>query len=190
MNSTLVTSVLEKCARGLDAIVEACGWVAAWTGLALVLVMAGNVLMRYAFNTGSVAMQELEWHLMSPLTLLCIAYTIKHEGHVRVDILFARLPVRVQQGIDLFSALAVVALSVIIILLSWRYVGQSYRISEGSPDPGGLPYRFILKAMIPAGFALLLLQSLAATARALAALLSPVSIPPAPLSEQVPANAL
>lgn len=185
-----MTSTLEKCARGLDVIVEACGWVAAWTGFALVLVMAGNVLMRYAFSTGSVAMQELEWHLMSPLTLLCIAYTIKHEGHVRVDILFARLPVRVQQAIDLFSAIAVVALSVIVILLSWRYMMQSYRMGEGSPDPGGLPYRFILKAMIPAGFALLLLQSLAATARAIAALLSPVSIPPVQLPEQVSANAL
>lgn len=157
---------LEKTARGLDAIVEACGWVAAWTGLALVLVMAGNVLLRYLFHTGSVAMQELEWHLMSPLTLLCIAYTIKHEGHVRVDILYARLPAGAKNVIDLFSALSVVALSVIVIVLSWRYVMQSYRIGEGSPDPGGLPYRFILKAMIPAGFVLLLLQSLAATLRA------------------------
>ncbi|MCK0207371.1 TRAP transporter small permease subunit [Starkeya koreensis] len=181
--------VLESFARALDLVVEVCGWIAAWTGLALVLVMAGNVLLRYAFNTGSVAMQELEWHLMSPLTLLCIAYTIKHEGHVRVDILFARLPARVQQAIDLFSALAVVALSVIIILLSWRYVMQSYNIGEGSPDPGGLPYRFILKAMIPAGFVLLLLQSLAATARALAALLNPIAPPAAP-SEPVPSHAL
>ncbi|WP_250152268.1 TRAP transporter small permease subunit [Ancylobacter radicis] len=178
--------MLESIARALDVIVEGCGRLAAWTGFALVLVMAGNVLMRYAFHTGSVAMQELEWHLMSPLTLLCIAYTIKHEGHVRVDILFARLPPRVQQAIDLFSAFSVVALAVIVIILSWPYVMQSYRIGEGSPDPGGLPGRFILKAMIPAGFALLLLQSLAATARALAALLSPVGTPPA----QVPANAL
>lgn len=174
-----MVALLEKTARGLDAIVEACGWVAAWTGFALVLVMAGNVLMRYAFHTGSVAMQELEWHLMSPLTLLCIAYTIKHEGHVRVDILYARLPVGVRNAIDLFSAVAVVALSVIIILLSWRYVMQSYRIGEGSPDPGGLPYRFILKAMIPAGFALLLLQSVAATLRALIPFLGGGAQPPA-----------
>ena len=180
-----MSGTLEKIARGLDAIVEACGWVAAWTGFALVLVMAGNVLMRYVFSTGSVAMQELEWHLMAPLTLLCIAYTIKHEGHVRVDIFYARLPLRVRQSIDLFSALSVVALSVIVIVLSWRYVMQSYRISEGSPDPGGLPYRFIIKAMIPAGFALLLLQSLAASLRALIPFLGGEASPPA----QVPANA-
>lgn len=181
-----MVALLEKTARGLDAVVEACGWVAAWTGLALVLVMAGNVLMRYAFHTGSVAMQELEWHLMSPLTLLCIAYTIKHEGHVRVDILYARLPARVKQAIDLFSALSVVALSVIVIALSWRYVMQSYRIGEASPDPGGLPYRFILKAMIPAGFALLLLQSLAATFRALEPFLGGSAEPPATVPVDAP----
>ncbi|HEY9215443.1 MAG TPA: TRAP transporter small permease subunit [Ancylobacter sp.] len=162
-----MSALLEKWACGLDAIVETAGKIASWTGFALVLVMAGNVLMRYAFHTGSVAMQELEWHLMSPLTLLCIAYTIKHEGHVRVDIFYARLPPLARQVIDLISALSVVALSIIIIRLSWPYMMQSYRISEGSPDPGGLPYRFILKAMIPAGFALLLMQSLAATLRAL-----------------------
>ncbi|MCJ8142228.1 TRAP transporter small permease subunit [Ancylobacter sp. A5.8] len=181
-----MTSALEKVARGLDAIVEACGWVAAWTGFALVLVMAGNVLMRYVFNTGSVAMQELEWHLMSPLTLLCIAYTIKHEGHVRVDILYARFPAGARRVIDLFSAAAVVALSILIILLSWNYVMQSYRIGEGSPDPGGLPYRFILKAMIPAGFILLLLQSLAATLRALEAFLGGANTPAARVTADAP----
>lgn len=180
-----MTAVLERIARGLDAVVEVCGWIAAWTGFALVLVMAGNVLLRYLFHTGSVAMQELEWHLMAPLTLLCIAYTIKHEGHVRVDILYARLPERARQAIDLFSALCVVALSVIVILLSWPYVMQSYRIGEGSPDPGGLPYRFILKAMIPAGFALLLIQSTAASLRALMPFLGGGAVPPA----QVPLDA-
>lgn len=181
-----MTDLLEKWARGLDAIVEACGRVAAWTGFALVLVMAGNVLLRYLFHTGSVAMQELEWHLMSPLTLLCIAYTIKHEGHVRVDILYAHLPLRLRQAIDLFSALSVVALAVIVILLSWPYVMQSYRIGEGSPDPGGLPYRFILKAMIPAGFILLLLQSLSATLRALVPFLGGVAGPAARVSADAP----
>lgn len=186
MSSISVNAMLEKCARGLDAIVEVCGWVAAWTGFALVLVMAGNVLLRYLFHTGSVAMQELEWHLMSPLTLLCIAYTIKHEGHVRVDILYVHLPARVRQAIDLFAAISVIAISVIIILLSWKYVMQSYRIGEGSPDPGGLPYRFILKAMIPAGFVLLLLQSLAATLRALLPFLGGEVDPPARVTANAP----
>ncbi|MDX6806260.1 TRAP transporter small permease subunit [Terrihabitans rhizophilus] len=178
-----MVETLEKWARGLDLIVEAVGRAAAWTGFALVVVMAANVLLRYLFNTGSVAMQELEWHLMSPLTLLCIAYTIKHEGHVQVDIVFSRLPPVVQHAVNLFSAVAILIISLIIIKISIPYVMQSWRIGEGSPDPGGLPYRFILKALIPAGFVLLALQSLAWVLRTLQPFLggsdragSPVSI--------------
>lgn len=158
---------LEKTARFLDAIVEVLGRIAAWTGLALVLVMAGNVIARYFFHIGSVATQELEWHLMAPLTLLCIAYAIKHDGHVRVDVFYSRIPLLGQRLIDLFSAVCALALAVIVVKISMPYVMQSYRISEGSPDPGGLPYRWIIKAMIPAGFVLFGIQSLASVCRAL-----------------------
>lgn len=158
---------MESAARYLDFIVEHAGRLASWTGFALVCVMAFNVLLRYLFQTGSVAMQELEWHLMAPVSLLCIAYAIKHEGHVRVDILYSRFSPRVKQVLDVLACLAAVAFSVIIIKLSIGYVMQSYNIGEKSPDPGGLPYRFILKSMIPLGFLLLLVQSLAATLRSL-----------------------
>lgn len=83
---------MERVAQWLDAVVETCGRITAWSSLAIVLVMAGNVLLRYVFNTGSVAMQELEWHLMAPIALLSMAYAIKHDGHVRVDVAYARFP--------------------------------------------------------------------------------------------------
>lgn len=158
---------MERVAQRLDAFIEACGRITAWSSLAIVLVMAFNVLLRYAFNTGSVAMQELEWHLMAPIALLSMAYAIKHDGHVRVDVLYARFSPRVRQMIEAISFLLVAAISVLIVYLSLSYVMQSYRLGEGSPDPGGLPYRWVLKACIPAGFALLTLQSLAGALRAL-----------------------
>lgn len=158
---------LERAARGLDAIVEIAGRFGAWCGFALLLVMASNVLMRYLFRTGSIALQELEWHLMAPVSLLCIAYAIKHEGHIRVDILYARMSERTRQTIELISCLCALALCVIIVQLSIPYVMQAFDIGERSPDPGGLPYRWIVKSMIPAGFVFLGLQSLAATLRAL-----------------------
>jgi TRAP-type mannitol/chloroaromatic compound transport system permease small subunit len=164
---------LENWAAGLDRFTEIVGRLAAWTGFALVVVMAGNVLMRYGFRTGSVALQELEWHLMAPVSLLCIAYAIKHDGHVRVDILYGRMSPRAQAWIDLASCLAALALCVIIIWLSVPYVMQSYYNNEGSPDPGGLPYRFILKSTIPLGFALLAVQSLASVFRALIPVIEP-----------------
>jgi TRAP-type mannitol/chloroaromatic compound transport system permease small subunit len=161
----MVALRLESGARLLDLIVEHAGRLASWTGFALVCVMAFNVLLRYLFHTGSVAMQELEWHLMAPVSLLCIAYAIKHEGHVRVDIIYGRFPPRVKQILDVLACLAAVAFAAIVIKLSIGYVMQSYLIGEKSPDPGGLPYRFILKAMIPLGFLLFLVQSLAALLR-------------------------
>jgi TRAP-type mannitol/chloroaromatic compound transport system permease small subunit len=163
----VVASWLERAARGLDLIVEVVGRIAAWTGLLLVLVMASNVLLRYLFKTGSVAMQELEWHLMAPLVLLTIAYTLKHEGHLRVDIFYGAFPARLRQVVDVISVLLALAICVIIVKLSIPYVLQSYRIGESSPDPGGLPHRWILKATIPAGFALLTLHSAADLLRTL-----------------------
>ena len=116
---------LERLARRLDVVVEHAGRFGAWTGFALVLVMAGNVLMRYVFSTGSVAMQELEWHLMAPVSLLCIAYAIKHEGHIRVDILYGQMPVRAQQVIELVSCVLALLLCLILVYLSVPYVMQS-----------------------------------------------------------------
>lgn len=159
--------MIERLAGALDGVAGFCGRAAAWSGLALVLVMAGNVLMRYAFHTGSVAMQELEWHLMSPLALLCIAYAVQHDGHVRVDILYGRMSERAQQAVELVSCLLALALCVLIVKLSIPYAMQSYNIGEQSSDPGGLTHRYLLKAMIPLGFAILGLQSLASVLRAL-----------------------
>lgn len=147
--------------RVLGYIVDVAGWAAALSGLALVLVVGGNVLLRYVFNAGSVAMQELEWHLVSPIALLGMAYGMRHGGHVRVDFLYDRLSDRARAMIDLFSAVLMVILGAAIIWFAIPYVSQSIMMGEGSPDPGGLPYRFLLKAFIPVGFGLLFVQAIA-----------------------------
>ena len=126
-----------------------------------------NVLLRYLFRTGSVAMQELEWHLMAPVCMLGLSYAILKDGHVQVDIMYGRFPVRLRRFIDLISTILVVLVVGILLKLSLPYVMQSYSIGEKSPDPGGLTHRWILKAMLPAGFVLLLIQSVAAMLRAL-----------------------
>jgi TRAP-type mannitol/chloroaromatic compound transport system permease small subunit len=152
---------LLRLAAGIDALVDACGRLVAWVMLALVLLMSANVLLRYLFSIGSVATQELEWHLMSPIVLLGMAYALLHDGHLRVDLLYVKLPERARLLVNLAASLIGVVFSGLVIYLGWKYVLQSYAIDEGSPDPGGLPHRFILKAFIPLGFALLLLYSIA-----------------------------
>ncbi|HJS33456.1 MAG TPA: TRAP transporter small permease subunit [Alphaproteobacteria bacterium] len=153
---------LHGLAAKLDAFVDFVGRTVAWTCLVLVAVMATNVLLRYLFRTGSVWSQELEWHLMSPLVLFGMSYCLLRDGHLRVDVLFVKFGARTQVMVDLVSAILGAMFSLIVVHLSWKYVLQSWSIGEGSPDPGGFPYRYALKAFIPAGFVLLFVQSAAA----------------------------
>lgn len=145
----------------IDRFTDVVGAATSWISLAIVLLMATNVLLRYLFSAGSVWAQELEWHLLVPLILFGMSYALRHGEHVRVDIVYARMPERGRAIVDLVSALLTIAVSVLIIWFSLHYVEQSYVIDEGSPDPGGLPHRFIIKGLIPVGFALLLVQAAA-----------------------------
>lgn len=161
---------LTKLADGIDDVVDVVGQLSAVAVAALVVVMASNVLLRYGFSLGSVWAQELEWHLLVPISLFGAAYALRHGEHVRVDVLYAGFSERNKALVDVLSAIAGLVISLLVIQLSWRYVGQSFAQNEGSANPGGIPYRYILKAFIPAGFALLALQFTAETLRSIARL--------------------
>jgi TRAP-type mannitol/chloroaromatic compound transport system permease small subunit len=177
-----LTKSLAKLADILDMAIDRIGRVTGWCSFAIVVVMAYNVLLRYLFHTGSVAMQELEWHLMAPICMLGLSYAILKDGHVQVDILFGRFPKRVQRVIQFLSTVLVVIVIGILLKLSIPYVLQSYSIGEQSPDPGGLTHRWIVKSMLPIGFALLLIQSVAAMVRALIPLLDPTAAVTSPMN--------
>ncbi len=147
-------------------------WVIDWTGrgtawicIVLVLLVAFNVILRYAFRLGPVALQELEWHLMSPIALIGMSYAMFHGDHVRVDIFFERFGRTLQEWIELVAAIVTIIIAIVIFKLSLGFVYQAYSIGEGSPDPGGLPHRFVLRAFIPVGFALLAVQATAQAIR-------------------------
>ncbi|NKC33645.1 TRAP transporter small permease subunit [Falsiroseomonas selenitidurans] len=161
---------LARTADAIDTLVDRIGQLSALAVAALVVVMAGNVLLRYGFSLGSVWAQELEWHLMSPIALIGAAYALRHGEHVRVDVLYAGFSERNKARVDLLAGLAGLAVCALVIQLSWRYVLQSWGQDEGSANPGGIPYRYVLKAFIPAGFALLALQFVAETLRSLSRL--------------------
>jgi TRAP-type mannitol/chloroaromatic compound transport system permease small subunit len=152
----------------VDSAVAFIGRAAAWLTLAIVVLMAVNVLLRYAFSIGSVWAQELEWHLLAPLVLVGMTYALNQREHVRVDVLYARFSPRGQAMVDLLSALLAVIFCALVIRYSLPYVQQSMSIGEISADPGGLTHRWVLKALIPLGFALFAVQ---AAAQGVAALL-------------------
>ncbi len=169
-------------ADAIGALIDRVGMITAWTSFMLVLVMATNVLLRYLFSTGSVWAQELEWHFLVPISLLGMSYALRHGEHVRVDIFFARYPERTKIIVELLTALCSLIISLIIIKLSWTYVLQSYVQDEGSANPGGIPYRYALKALIPIGFALFALQSLADGIKAVRRLRASSALAPIPQS--------
>ena len=119
--------------------------------------------MRYVFNSGSVALQELEWHLFSAIFLLGAGLTLRDEKHVRVDLIYRsrffneRYRAFVDTGGILFFLLPFCAL---IILTSAPFVYDAYIHDEVSPDPGGLPYRWLIKSTLPLSFFLIMVQAL------------------------------
>ena len=157
-----MTDFLRKFCRNIDTLNEWVGRVAAWATAVVVTVVFVDVVMRYAFNTSFVFTQELEWHLFAFIFLMGAGATLLKDGHVRVDIFYQRFSYRTRGWINLIGVLFfLIPGCVMIILTSLKFVASSFAVMEGSPDPGGIPYRFILKTCIPAGFTFVLLQGIA-----------------------------
>ncbi|WP_176244803.1 TRAP transporter small permease subunit [Vibrio aestuarianus] len=129
------------------------GWLSSVLFLLLLTNIVYDVVMRYAFNDVSIAFQEMEWHLFSAVFLLGVPYALKAGGHVRVDIFYERLSHKAQAVIDLLGTL--LFLFPFCLLVAWfgiDFAKESYQLGETSGDPGGLPYRWVIKAMIPLSF--------------------------------------
>ena len=171
---TYVTRLLLHLAQSIESLSEWTGLATSWLLPALVLLIGYDVAMRYLFQAGSVALQELEWHLFALIFLLGAAYTLRHDEHVRVDVIYrSRIMDNRRRALsDLAGALLfLLPFCLLVITSSWPFVHNAWQFSESSPDPGGLPYRFLLKAAIPVGFTLLLLQGIAGICRNLLTLL-------------------
>lgn len=159
---TASKSKLKILADKLDSVSEITGRWVSWLVLVLTLLVCWDVLARYFFHRGSIALQELEWHLFAIIFLLGAAYTLKHDSHVRVEILYNRLSKRGQLIADMVGiVLLLLPFSALVIWASLGFIETSFSLNESSPDPGGLPFRWLLKSVIPAGFVLLILQGIA-----------------------------
>ncbi|WP_457554051.1 TRAP transporter small permease subunit [Desulfobacula sp.] len=126
-----------------------------------ILVIFSNVIMRYVFNTSFVFMAELEWHVFSFIFLMGAGFTLLHEGHVRVDIFYSVMDKKKQALINFLGVLFLLIPSCYVVLtttIPWVIV--SYKVGEVSIDPGGIPARFLLKATLPVGYFLMLIQGL------------------------------
>ncbi len=159
-----MAAALRELARQIDRFQDRFGRGVSWIMLLMVLVVFFDVIMRYAFNKSSVFTQELEWHLFRVVYMLGAGYTMLYDEHVRVDIVYSRWSPRKKAWSDFVLYFVFFYPSAIMVMVtSWPFVRDSYKVLEGSPDPGGIPYRFLLKSVIIVGFTLLTLQAISQT---------------------------
>lgn len=143
----------------IDQVSALIGRTISWFAVMMVLVTVYDVIMRYFFRAGSVAVQELEWHLFAAHFLLAASWTLLLNGHVRVDFLHSRMTRRQKALVDIVGdILFLVPFCILVIWASIPFVYHSWVFLEGSSDPGGLPARYLLKTIIPIAYMLICLQ--------------------------------
>ncbi len=146
----------------LNAIVRRIAETTAWLNVALIGVILLQVVMRYGFNRGQVPLEELMWHLYAIAFMFGMAYAITNDSHIRVDIVHMALPKRAQHVFEILGiALLLMPFLWIIFDHSLDWVIQSYKVSESSSSPTGLPYRWIIKAVVPVTMVLLFIAAIA-----------------------------
>lgn len=188
---TVAMKILLALSSLIDAVNEHIGRVIAWLVMVTVFVSAGAATVRYGFDMGSNAWLELQWYLFSAIFLLGAGYTLKKNGHVRIDVVSTRLTPRGRAWIDIIGGLLfLMPMALIVLWLSWPMFLLSWTGNEVSADAGGL-IRWPVKLLIPAGFALLALQGASEIIKRIAFLCGAISDPGQPAeSGRGPAGSL
>ena len=144
----------------IDRVVDAIGRAVAWLNLGMVAVTCVVVVLRYAFDTGAIFLQESVVYMHGAAFLCGLAYALQHDAHVRVDLLYSRMPETRKATVNLVGhVLLLMPLCATIVIVSWPYAAESWAVLEGSPEVAGIPAVFLLKTLIPVSAALLLLQA-------------------------------
>ena len=152
--------MLLRLEQFFDRFSDVMGWIAGALNLAMLLNVFYDAIMRYFFSSGSIALQEMEWHLFAMVFLFGIAYALKEDGHVRVDVLYERFSPRWKAIVNIGgTVLLLLPLSVMVVEGSVWYVQEAFNSGEVSGDPGGLPYRWLIKLVIPASFVFLIVSA-------------------------------
>ncbi|MFO7541501.1 MAG: TRAP transporter small permease subunit [Thiobacillus sp.] len=178
-------NTLLALARLIDALTERVGRLAIWLVLVATLISAGNALARYALGESSNAWLEIQWYLFGAMFLLAAGYTLKHNGHVRIDIFYNRFGARGQAWIDLIGGLLfLLPMALLLAWLAWPMFLDAWLTHEMSPDAGGL-VRWPAKLLLPVGFALLALQGVAEVIKRIGVLSGRLELPHEAPEEEV-----
>ena len=163
--------LLTRSYKTIDRLNDLTGRLVSWITLLMVIVTCAVVLARYVFGAGSIALQESVMYMHGIVFMLGIAFTLKEQGHVRVDVLHEKFSRRTRTLIDIAgTVLFLLPVSIFILLTSLDYVSFSWSLRESSAQPGGLPGVFLVKTLIPVMAALLALQGIAEILRGIVSL--------------------
>lgn len=143
-------STLGRVVAMIDRFTETSGRLLAWCALAMALVTTTVVVLRYGFSTGAIALQESITYLHGSLFMLGVAYAQRSGAHVRVDIFYRYFKPRQRAWVNAIGGIVfLMPLCAIIVIVSWGYVGDAWAIRESSPEPGGIPFLYLLKTLLP-----------------------------------------
>jgi TRAP-type mannitol/chloroaromatic compound transport system permease small subunit len=149
---------LLKLSSLIDGVNQGIGKAATWLVLVVVVISAGNAVMRYSVSWSSNALLEIQWYLFSAIFLFCSAYVLLKNEHIRIDVVTGRFSARTQNWIDVFGILVfLLPMALLTLYLSWPVFMNAWTTGEGSPNPGGL-VRWPVRLLMPIGFLLLTLQ--------------------------------
>ena len=155
-----------RFSRVADRALARIGRWASWLWVALLAVIIVNVTLRYLFQEGRIELEELQWHINAVAFMLAIAYAYRVDAHIRIDLVSNRLRPRTQVWIEFYGTLLfLLPFIVAVLVFSWSFVAHSWAASEISASPGGLPLRWLLKAVLPGAFLLLLVAVLSRLSR-------------------------
>jgi len=147
-----------RFSRAVDHVLSVIGRAVSWLWVVLMAVIVVNVGLRYVFHEGRIELEELQWHVNAVAFLIAIAYAYRVDAHIRIDLVSVRLRPRVQVWIEFYSTLLLLLPFIAVVLwFSVPFVVHSWSVSEISSSPGGLPFRWLLKGVMPVAFVLLLL---------------------------------
>lgn len=152
----------------IDTLVRVIGHAVSWLSVLLVIVILTQILLRYVFGMGQIFLEEAQWHLYAIIVMFGISFGVVDNSHIRMDLIYSRLSDRKKEWIEIFAQVCfVLPFALILFLKGIDLVSDAWRVNEGSPSPGGIPWRWAIKAVLPASMMLYMLASVSRTIRAL-----------------------
>ena len=155
------TGYFLRLSNFIDAFILWFGHTLSWLNVVLVLVILTQVVLRYVFGMGQIFLEEAQWHLYAILVMFGIAYGVVDNAHIRMDLIYSTRSAKTKEWIELFGQVFfVMPFALILFLKGVDLVESAWRVNEGSPSPGGLPWRWAIKAVLPVAMLMYLLASI------------------------------